>query len=129
MGVGNSVAAMFGNGAVFFACLLLLAHHDGGTVSLVGASTGDWHSIDGYTSAAAHELQISHSPLVTFANAYGHHVCEGTLITPGHVLTAASCVDDSVTGFDPFHLFVIITAGEDSSPAAVGKGICPLYRK
>ena len=121
-----NLAAMFGYRAVIFLCLFLADH--GGTISLIRAAIEERHSIEGYVSDAAHESQISHSPLVTFVNVYGRHVCEGTLVTPFNVLTAASCVDASVTGFDPSHLSVIIATGEGSALTAVGEGIlCTEY--
>ena len=108
--------------AVILACLFLFADNDGGTVLLTRAATEERYTTEGYASDAAHELQISNSPLVTFAGADGRRVCEGTLVTPLLVLTAASCVDDSVTGFVPSRLSVVIAAGEDSAPTANGEG-------
>ena len=119
---------MFACRAVILACLFLLADRDGGTVSLARAATEERHTTVGYNGDAAHESQISHSPSVTFEDADGRRVCEGTLVTPLLVLTAASCVDDSVTGFDPYHLSVVIVAEEDSAPTAIGKGTLPLHQ-
>ena len=122
-GVDKNLAAMFAYRAAIFTCLFLLADRDGGTVSLARAATEEWHTTEGYSSDAAHESQTSHSPSVTFADADGHRVCEGTLVTPLHVLTAASCVDDSVTGFDPSQLSVVIATADDGGSTAIGKGI------
>ena len=119
---------MFAYRAVILACLFLFVDDDRGTVSLARAATEERHTTVGYNGDAAHESPISHSPSVTFEDADGRQVCEGTLVTPLLVLTAASCVDDSVTGFDPSQLSVVIATVDDSASTAIGKGTLPLHR-